>query len=302
MAVTTTGGDPFFLIPWLWGEDISQMLQAGNIYQAISPCSCGHFSPNVGICHPGLPNTCWGLVFCVGFEFPNTSSRLVFGSLGSWMSQQRRQKKQTQNSNKSNEYASRRSKRYNSLKLTVRPLKMDGWNTTVVSFWDGLCSGAMLVSGSSHCSEKTTKETSNVYRLCHSRCSHRHPRHCWASWWSDSIVRFTSNIHWASGTLSQIQREVILSSQKWRKRKPLKVGLYISSHKIGYTIYILWVHYSKPLKCSVFHRESLTTSTRLSDGLRVCIVNVDLGSADKSYHIPKFMFVGKMVVSLGWYP
>ena len=26
-------------------------------------------------------------------------------------------------------------------------LKMDGWKT-IVSFWDGLCSGAMLVSGS----------------------------------------------------------------------------------------------------------------------------------------------------------
>ncbi len=32
-----------------------------------------------------------------------------------------------------------------SLKLTW-PLKMDGWNT-IVSFWDGLFSGAMLVSG-----------------------------------------------------------------------------------------------------------------------------------------------------------
>ena len=31
------------------------------------------------------------------------------------------------------------------------PLKMDGWNT-IVSFWDGLFSGAMLVSGRvSHC-------------------------------------------------------------------------------------------------------------------------------------------------------
>ena len=27
------------------------------------------------------------------------------------------------------------------------PLKMDGWNTTVVSFWDGLFSGAMLNFG-----------------------------------------------------------------------------------------------------------------------------------------------------------
>ena len=35
-----------------------------------------------------------------------------------------------------------------SLKLTASlHLKMDGWNT-IVSFWDGLFSGAMLVSGS----------------------------------------------------------------------------------------------------------------------------------------------------------
>ena len=33
-----------------------------------------------------------------------------------------------------------------SLKLTFSPMKMDGWNT-IVSFWDGLFSGAMLVSG-----------------------------------------------------------------------------------------------------------------------------------------------------------
>ncbi len=34
-----------------------------------------------------------------------------------------------------------------SLKLTFSHLKRDGW-TTIVSFWDGLFSGAMLVSGS----------------------------------------------------------------------------------------------------------------------------------------------------------
>ena len=34
-----------------------------------------------------------------------------------------------------------------SLKLRFLPLKMDGWNT-IVSFWDGLLSGSMLVSGS----------------------------------------------------------------------------------------------------------------------------------------------------------
>ena len=34
-----------------------------------------------------------------------------------------------------------------SLKLTLSNLKTDGWNT-IVSFWDGLFSGAMLVSGS----------------------------------------------------------------------------------------------------------------------------------------------------------
>ncbi len=34
-----------------------------------------------------------------------------------------------------------------SLKLTLH-LKMDGWNTSFLSFWDGLFSGAMLVSGS----------------------------------------------------------------------------------------------------------------------------------------------------------
>ena len=33
-----------------------------------------------------------------------------------------------------------------SLKLTCRHLKMDGWNM-IVSFWDGLLGGAMLVSG-----------------------------------------------------------------------------------------------------------------------------------------------------------
>ena len=33
-----------------------------------------------------------------------------------------------------------------SLKLTFSPLKMDGWKT-ILSFWDGLCSGAILVSG-----------------------------------------------------------------------------------------------------------------------------------------------------------
>ena len=33
-----------------------------------------------------------------------------------------------------------------SLKLTFSPLKMDGWNT-IVSFWETLFSGAMLVSG-----------------------------------------------------------------------------------------------------------------------------------------------------------
>ena len=33
-----------------------------------------------------------------------------------------------------------------SVKLTFSPLKMDGWNT-IVSFWDGLFLGAMLVLG-----------------------------------------------------------------------------------------------------------------------------------------------------------
>ncbi len=33
-----------------------------------------------------------------------------------------------------------------SMKLTFSPLKMDGWNT-IVSFWDGLFSRVMLVSG-----------------------------------------------------------------------------------------------------------------------------------------------------------
>ena len=33
-----------------------------------------------------------------------------------------------------------------SLKLTFSHPKMDGWNT-IVSFWDGLFSGAMVVSG-----------------------------------------------------------------------------------------------------------------------------------------------------------
>ena len=34
-----------------------------------------------------------------------------------------------------------------SLKLTANALKMDGWKM-ILSFWDGLFSGAMLVSGS----------------------------------------------------------------------------------------------------------------------------------------------------------
>ena len=34
-----------------------------------------------------------------------------------------------------------------SMKLTFSHLKMDGWNT-IISFWDGLFSGDMLVSGS----------------------------------------------------------------------------------------------------------------------------------------------------------
>ena len=33
-----------------------------------------------------------------------------------------------------------------SRKLTISPLKMEGWNT-IVSFWEGNFSGAMLVSG-----------------------------------------------------------------------------------------------------------------------------------------------------------
>ena len=38
-------------------------------------------------------------------------------------------------------------KKVHSLKLTASlHLKMDGWNT-ILSFWDGLFSGAMLVSG-----------------------------------------------------------------------------------------------------------------------------------------------------------
>ena len=44
-------------------------------------------------------------------------------------------------------YHTKQTKTIPSLKLTWH-LNMDGWNTTVGSFWDGLFSGAMLVSGS----------------------------------------------------------------------------------------------------------------------------------------------------------
>ncbi len=42
-----------------------------------------------------------------------------------------------------------------SVKLTCLPLKMDGWKT-ILSFWDGLFSGAMLVLGRVHYPQFTT--------------------------------------------------------------------------------------------------------------------------------------------------
>lgn len=41
-----------------------------------------------------------------------------------------------------------RFSRANLPETNISHLKTDGWNNTVVSFWDGLCSEAMLVSGS----------------------------------------------------------------------------------------------------------------------------------------------------------